>query len=401
MITINSPRDRAARPRVLVTFGTRPEAIKLAPVVLGLHALDREFEVVLCSTGQHRELLDQSLEAFGLRPDLDLGLMRPGQSLIDLSSRALKKLDAAVRSVRPDVVLVQGDTTSAMAAALAAYLLQVPVGHVEAGLRTGDLYQPFPEEGNRRIVGTLASMHFAPTLTAARRLEREHVPSRDVYVTGNTVIDALLYTKGRQIPRARDRRSSRRRLLVTLHRRESLGRPLQELCRAILAIVVRNPDIEVVFPVHASPLVREPVYQILGAHPRIELCTPLGYAEFVALLDTCYLVLTDSGGIQEEAPALGKPVLVLRNKTERFEGIEAGTARLVGTNPQRVVEATERLLLNEDEYRAMATAPNPYGDGHAAERIVQALRYHFGLSPDRPVGFTAVAQLRPTTPVPA
>lgn len=389
-----NPSAEVHRPRILLVLGTRPEAIKTAPVALELLARGNEFETVVCSTGQHRDMLDQSLAAFGLKPDLDLGLMTHRQTLTDLTTRTLSALDEIMGRVRPDLVVVQGDTTSAMAGALAAYYNRVPVAHLEAGLRTSNLFEPFPEEGNRRLIGALSALHFAPTPHAAHRLLREGVPEQQVLVTGNTVIDALLHVWN-SLPRATDskpsrerRRWQRRRVLVTMHRRESRGAPLESVCRAILELTARNPGVEVVFPVHASPFVREPVTRLLGNHVRIKLIEPMGYQEFVRLLDSSHLVLTDSGGIQEETPALGKPVLVLRNTTERPEAVEAGTSLLVGTDATRVLEAAETLLRNEEAYRAMAHAENPYGDGRAAQRVVAALRFHFGWATERPTPFT-------------
>jgi UDP-N-acetylglucosamine 2-epimerase (non-hydrolysing) len=374
--------------RLLIVFGTRPEAIKIAPVALGLRGRRGEFETVLCSTGQHIDMLNQTLSVFGLKPDIDLELMAPRQTLADLTARAVEALDNVMTRVRPDLVVVQGDTTSAMVGALAAYYHRTPVVHVEAGLRTDNPYQPFPEEGNRRLIGTLAALHFAPTSSAAYRLQQEGVPERRVFVTGNTVIDALLCVRensGHGGTLARP--SSRRRVLVTMHRRENRGAALEGTCRALLQLVDRNPDVEVVFPVHPSPFVREPVTRLLSGHARIILTGPLGYQEFILLMDSCHLILTDSGGIQEEAPALGKPVLVLRDTTERPEAINAGTARLVGPDPSRVLSVTETLLHNEKAYQAMARAKNPYGDGRAAERILAALRFHFGLLAERPTPF--------------
>jgi UDP-N-acetylglucosamine 2-epimerase (non-hydrolysing) len=385
---MQTERDR--RPRILLLVGTRPEAIKMAPVVLELRAHDDEFETCLCSTGQHREMLQQALDAFGLRPDIDLALMKREQSLVSLSARALAALDGTMSGVQPDIVVVQGDTATAMVGALGAYYHRIPVAHLEAGLRTGDLLGPFPEEGNRRLISAITTLHFAPTPGAGRRLQREGVPARHVLVTGNTVIDALLAIRDR-LPRGRGRARwsspGKRLVLLTTHRRESFGRPLEDVCAAVLQLVERNPDVELIFPVHASPFVREPVTRLLGGHPRIRLIEPLGYEEFVALLDACHFVLTDSGGIQEEAPALGKPVLVLREKTERPESIKAGTSRLVGTNPRRLLRAAEELLRNEESYLEMARAENPYGDGRAARRVVAALRWHFGLSAHGPADF--------------
>ena len=374
--------------RLLIVFGTRPEAIKIAPVALGLRGRRGEFETVLCSTGQHIDMLNQTLSVFGLKPDIDLELMAPRQTLADLTARAVEALDNVMTRVRPDLVVVQGDTTSAMVGALAAYYHRTPVVHVEAGLRTDNPYQPFPEEGNRRLIGTLAALHFAPTSSAAYRLQQEGVPEGRIFVTGNTVIDSLLRVRensghGGNLARP----SSRRRVLVTMHRRENRGAALEGTCRALLQLVDRNPDVEVVFPVHPSPFVREPVTRLLSGHARIILTGPLGYQEFILLMDSCHLILTDSGGIQEEAPALGKPVLVLRDTTERPEAINAGTARLVGPDPSRVLSVTETLLHNEKAYQAMARAKNPYGDGRAAERILAALRFHFGLLAERPTPF--------------
>ena len=374
--------------RLLLVFGTRPEAIKMAPVALGLRERSDEFETVLCSTGQHRGMLNQTLAVFDLEPDVDLDLMMPRQTLTDLTARAVGALDEVMTRVRPDLVVVQGDTTSAMVGALAAYYHRVPVAHVEAGLRSDDLYLPFPEEGNRRLIDTLAALHFAPTPSAAYRLQQEGVPEERTFVTGNTVIDALQHVRnGSRHEAYLALPSGHRRLLLTMHRRESRGAALENICRAILQLVERNPDVEVVFPVHASPFVREPVTRLLSGHARIVLTEPMGYQEFILLMDSCHLILTDSGGIQEEAPALGKPVLVLRDTTERPEAINAGTAQLVGTNPTQVLSVTETLLHNEKAYRAMARANNPYGDGRAAKRVVAALRFHFGLLAERPAPF--------------
>lgn len=374
-------------------MGTRPEAIKTAPLVLELRARKSEFETVLCSTGQHQDMLQQALDAFGLVPDIDFELMTPGQTLTGLTTRVLNALDEIMAHVHPNLVVVQGDTTSAMVGALAAYYNRVPVAHLEAGLRTSDLFQPFPEEGNRRLISTLSTLHYAPTPRAAHRLLQEGVPEQRILVTGNTVIDALFRVRDNAphvtAPKPpRDRRHLRRqRILLTIHRRESHGSPLESVCRAVLELVARNPEVEVVFPVHPSPFVRKPVTRLLGGQARIKLREPAGYQEFIRLLDSCYLVMTDSGGIQEEAPALGKPVLVLRDTTERPEAVEAGTSLVVGTDDQQVLKAAETLLHDEEAYQAMAQAENPYGDGRAAERVAKALRFHFGLTSERPVPF--------------
>ena len=363
----------------------------MAPMALALRARGDEFEAVLCGTGQHRSMLYQALDVFGLKPDLDLDLMSDRQTLTDLTARAL---EGVIDRVRPDLVMVQGDTTSAMAGALAAYYHRVPVAHVEAGLRTDDLYSPFPEEGIR-LIGSLSALHFAPTPLAAHRLSRAGVPEQRVLVTGNTVIDALLHARDTDPngvvavpkPACERRRYVRRRVLLKMHRRESRGAPLEGVCSAVRRLVERNPGVEVVFPVHASPFVREPVARLLGGHVRIRLGEPIGYRDFVRLLDSCHFVLTDSGGVQEEAPALGKPVLVLRETTERPESIAAGTSRLVGTEPDGVLQAAEELLHDERAYRGMAHAENPYGDGRATGRIMTALRCHFGLAAERPTPF--------------
>ncbi len=366
------------RPRVLCVFGTRPEAIKMAPVVRALAAPSSDLEPVVCATDQHREMLDQVLGFFDLRPDHRLGVMRANQTPSEVMARVLERLPAVLDSVRPALVLVQGDTTTTLAAALAAFHARIPVGHVEAGLRTHRLDSPFPEEANRRLVGTLARWHFAPTAQARDQLLHEHVPASHVVVTGNPVVDALLWAVERLAGRSGGLRlpvdAGRRLVLVTAHRRESFGTPLRELCRALRELADRNPDVELVYPVHLNPQVQSAVRHVLQGHPRIHLLPPLRYWELVGLLRRCHLVLTDSGGIQEEAPALGKPVLVLRDTTERGEGIAAGTARLVGTSRRRIVAETERLLHDRAAYDAMARAHNPYGDGRASERIVGVLR---------------------------
>jgi UDP-N-acetylglucosamine 2-epimerase (non-hydrolysing) len=388
---------RSRRPRILIVFGTRPEAIKIAPVALALRACCDEFETFLCSTGQHREMLDQVIGTFDLQPNFDLAVMRPRQSLGSLSARILEALDKVLASIQPDLVIVQGDTTSAMIGALSAHYHRAPVAHLEAGLRTGDLLSPFPEEANRRLIGALATLHFAPTPLAARRLRCESVPVERILITGNTVIDALLMIRDRvrcMEPNRFRPQIGRRLVLLTTHRRESAGEPLENLCRAVLKLVERNADIEIICPVHASPLVREPLQRLLAGHPRIRLIEPLGYSEFVQLLEACYLVLTDSGGIQEEAPALGKPVLVLRDKTERPESIIAGTSLLVGTSSRRLLGAAKDLLNGGETYQRMSQAKNPYGDGRATERVLAAIRYYFKLSDSPPTPFTPISPPR-------
>lgn len=360
--------------RVMTVFGTRPEAIKLAPVILELEKHREQIDTCVCVTAQHREMLDQVLEWFQIRPDYDLDLMRADQGLAEFASRALVGVGNVLREVQPDVVLVQGDTTTVMMAALAAFYQQIPVGHVEAGLRTRDRYNPFPEEINRRIAGALATYHFAPSARAAAALRAEGVPAEHIHITGNTVVDALLMTAERHVELALDFDAGDRRLiLVTAHRRESFGEPFEALCLALRDLAQRNVDIEIVYPVHLNPNVRRPVGRILANQPRIHLLEPLRYEQFVHLMAKAYLILTDSGGIQEEAPVLGKPTLVMRETTERVEAIEAGTARLVGTLRPRIVEEAEHLLFDEDAYRAMSQAGSPYGDGRAARRIVDVL----------------------------
>lgn len=363
--------------KVLSIFGTRPEAIKMAPVVRELEKYPDRIESVVCVTAQHREMLDQVLDIFDIRPDIDLDLMQPDQSLSGLTARALTGLSQVIAEVEPDVVLVQGDTTTVMAGALAAFYHQVPVGHVEAGLRTGDRYNPFPEEINRRIADALTTFYFAPTETAAAVLRREGVSAEDIFVTGNTVIDALLWAVAQPTPPEitdlMDRVHGQRLVLVTAHRRENFGAPFEALCRGLRDLVRRNEEISLVYPVHLNPNVREPVARILEGEKRVHLIEPLSYLAFAHLMNRAEIILTDSGGIQEEAPALGKPVLVMRRQTERPETVEAGTAKLVGPNAAAIVHETERLLHNQAAYGQMANAVSPYGDGRAAERIIRVL----------------------------
>ena len=360
--------------RVLTIFGTRPEAIKLAPVILELEKHPEGIENLVCVTAQHREMLDQVLEWFRVEPDYDLDLMQPGQGLAEFASRALVAIDQVLQEVRPDVVLVQGDTTTVIMAALAAFYQRIPVGHIEAGLRTGNRYNPFPEEINRRLTGVLATYHFAPTERAAAALRAEQMPEESIFVTGNTVVDALLMTVRRPVGLALDLGLDNRRLiLVTAHRRESFGPPFESLCLALRNLAERNADVEIVYPVHLNPNVRDPVRRILAQQPRVHLLEPLRYEQFAHLMAQAYLILTDSGGIQEEAPVLGKPTLVMRETTERPEAIEAGTARLVGTDQVRIMAEAENLLHDEGAYHTMAQAGSPFGDGRAAERIVNIL----------------------------
>ncbi|MFG1175792.1 non-hydrolyzing UDP-N-acetylglucosamine 2-epimerase [Erwiniaceae bacterium CAU 1747] len=369
--------------KVLTVFGTRPEAIKMAPLVHAL-AQDHEIESRLCVTAQHREMLDQVLHLFSLVPDYDLNIMRPGQGLTEITSRILEGLKTVFADFTPDVVLVHGDTTTTLAASLAAFYHRIPVGHVEAGLRTGDLYSPWPEEANRTLTGHLASYHFAPTERSRQNLLRENLPDSRVFVTGNTVIDALFWVRDRVLSHDNLRTSlaarypfldaDKKLLLVTGHRRESFGGGFERICNALAEIARLHPQLQIVYPVHLNPNVSEPVNRILKGIDNIFLIEPQEYLPFVWLMDRAWLILTDSGGIQEEAPSLGKPVLVMRDATERPEAIEAGTVRLVGTDGAKIVSEVTRLLSDEAAWQTMSHAHNPYGDGLACQRIVQALK---------------------------
>ncbi|MGY1691006.1 non-hydrolyzing UDP-N-acetylglucosamine 2-epimerase [Geodermatophilus sp. SYSU D01105] len=368
--------------RVMVVYGTRPEAVKMAPVIRALDdAPDLTPSVVV--TGQHRSMLDQVNELFDIQVDHDLDIIEPRQTLEGITSRALLGLGPLIRAERPDAVLVQGDTTTTFTAALAAFYERVPVLHLEAGLRTGDISSPFPEEMNRRLTSQLAALHLAPTATSRANLEREGVDPAHIVVTGNTVIDALLDVVGRDRPYEDPRLATldeddRRVLLVTTHRRESWGEPMRGVGRAVATVARRHPDLLVVLPVHRNPVVREALLPEVSGLPNVLVVEPVAYGDFARLMARATLILTDSGGVQEEAPSLGKPVLVLRDNTERPEAVEAGTVRLVGTDPALVVRATEHLLTDPAAHAAMAQAVNPYGDGSAAERCVQAIRHLFG-----------------------
>lgn len=363
-----------------VLLGTRPEAIKLFPVINQLKA-DKNTVVTVCATAQHRELLDQVLRLAEIVPDVDLDVMTANQTLDQLSARLLVGIGEVLDQVCPSRVIVQGDTTTAMTGAIASYYRRIPVSHVEAGLRSGNVYAPWPEEVNRKVIGTIADQHFAPTQRAAEALRRENVPRERIHVTGNTVVDALLAVKSivdtdiRLASRwdsIRTRHGNRRIILVTCHRRENFGAGILEIVEALLTILNRN-DVTIVLPIHPNPNVHDVLVANLSNHPHVELITPQEYTDFVALLSLAYLVLTDSGGVQEEAPTFGKPVLVMRDTTERPEGIAAGTARLVGANRNRIIEETFRLLDDDEHYSAMSRAHNPFGDGRASERIVKVL----------------------------
>jgi UDP-N-acetylglucosamine 2-epimerase (non-hydrolysing) len=359
--------------------GTRPEVVKMAPVILRLRQSGRD-QVRVVATGQHRSLLDLALADFGLTADCDLDLMQPDQTLADLTARAVTGLSRAFDSNKPDLVLAQGDTTTVFCTALACYYHRIPFGHVEAGLRTGRRYYPFPEEKNRELAGRLAEVHFAPTTGARHNLLREGINPTSVHVTGNTVIDALLMTAGRQVPLPVEPSTSKY-LLVTAHRRENFGVPLQQICQALLDVIEHYPELSVVYPVHPNPNVRRVVDEWLVNKERIHLIEPTAYPEFVALMKSAFLLVTDSGGVQEEGPALGKPVLVLRDETERPEAVQAGTVQLVGWRRDAIVRAVSDLCDRPEVYSRFARAVNPYGDGRAADRIAAVLRERYGLQP--------------------
>ena len=376
--------------KVMSVFGTRPEAIKMAPVVLELRKYP-ETESLVAVTAQHREMLDQVLNLFDIRPDFDLNIMSEGQTLFDITSRALLGLDKVLSAAAPDVVLVHGDTTTTFAGALAAYYHQIEVGHVEAGLRTGNKFSPYPEEMNRRLTGSLADLHFAPTATAKENLLRENVDVDKIFVTGNTVIDALYRTVRADFKFSDDLEranlADKKIILVTTHRRENLGEPMRQVYKALKSLVEEFSDVEIIFPVHKNPKVREVVNEELGGLERVCLIDPLDYEPFANLMNRATLILTDSGGVQEEAPALGKPVLVLRDTTERPEAVDAGTVKLIGTNQEKVYGAAKLLLTDAAEYKKMAEARSPYGDGYAAKRIVKALLWRQGILSARPEEF--------------
>ena len=364
--------------KVMTIFGTRPEAIKMAPLVKELEKNSDRIESIVCVTAQHREMLDQVLKIFDIKPDYDLDIMHERQTLVNIATRALEGLDEIMKEVKPDVVLVHGDTSTTFAGSLAAYYNQILLGHVEAGLRTYDKYFPFPEEINRRITGVIADMHFAPTKRNENNLLSENTPKENIYVTGNTVIDALKTTVKDDYEFSDEglktlNWDTKKVIVMTAHRRENLGEPLKNICRAVLRIVNDFDDVEVVYPVHLNPAVREVVFDILGNHDRIKLIDPVNADELHNAIKRGYLVLTDSGGLQEEAPSLGKPVLVLRNETERPEAVDAGTVKIAGVNEDNIYNMTKELIENVNEYEKMAHAVNPYGDGHASERIVKAI----------------------------
>lgn len=367
--------------KVMVVFGTRPEAIKMAPLVLELQKQSETFETITVVTAQHRQMLDQVLETFRIQPDYDLDIMGKNQSLLDITAKILEKFDPVVKEVQPDMILVHGDTTTTFAASLVAFYNQVRIGHVEAGLRTFDKYSPFPEEMNRQMTDNLADLYFAPTSESKANLLMEHHPESSIFITGNTAIDALRLTVQENYHhQVLDQLDPQKKLvLVTMHRRENQGQPMRAVFAALREMVDAHPELEVVYPVHLSPAVQEAAKDILGDHDRIHLIAPLDVFDFHNLASRSYFIMSDSGGVQEEAPSLGKPVLVLRDTTERPEGVKAGTLKLVGTDPERVKEEMTALLTDHDLYQKMASARNPYGDGKASERIVQAIQHYYGL----------------------
>lgn len=377
--------------KVMLVFGTRPEAIKMAPLALELKKHD-EFETLVCVTAQHREMLDQVMDIFALKADYDLDIMKERQTLIGITCRVLEGLDEVFKKEKPDIILVHGDTSTSFVAALAAFYNQISVGHVEAGLRTYDKYSPFPEEMNRCLTGRITDIHFSPTVRNRDNLLKEAISSDKIYVTGNTVIDALKTTvKDDYVFEDKTLRNvdfkNKRVITVTAHRRENLGKPLENICNAIKNIVLSNDDVEVVYPVHMNPAVRETVYAIMGDVPGIHLIEPLSVNELHNAMARSYMIMTDSGGIQEEAPALAKPVLVLRRETERPEAVDAGTVKIAGTDRDDIESMAQELLSLEAAYNKMARAANPYGDGEASARIAEAIKFEFGLRETRPEDF--------------
>jgi UDP-N-acetylglucosamine 2-epimerase (non-hydrolysing) len=373
--------------KILLVFGTRPEAIKMAPLVKEFQKDTINFETKVCVTAQHREMLDQVLELFEIKPDYDLNLMKPGQDLYDITSNVLLGMKEVLNDFNPDVVLVHGDTTTTSSVALAAFYKQIKVGHVEAGLRTYNLYSPWPEEANRQITGVLANYHFAPTTTSQNNLIKENKNPKNIIVTGNTVIDALFLALDKienniklkntiieTINKQYKINEDKKLILVTGHRRENFGQGFVNICEALKTLALENPDIDIVYPVHLNPNVQKPVHEILSNVSNVFLIEPLQYESFIYLMNKSYFIITDSGGVQEEAPSLGKPVLVMRDTTERPEALEAGTVKLVGTNSQKIIEEAQKLLNDKSEYEKMSKAHNPYGDGKACERIVEFIK---------------------------
>lgn len=364
--------------KVMTVFGTRPEAIKMAPIVLRMQQDRPHFTPITVVTAQHREMLDQVLDIFKIKPDYDLNIMKPNQTLAQITSRVLTNLDGVIDEAKPDIIIVHGDTTTTFAASVSAFYHQVPLGHVEAGLRTWDKYSPYPEEMNRQLTDILTDYYFAPTELSRQNLLKQNHPDQQIFVTGNTAIDALQQTVNEDYHHAvlDNIKDGQRIILLTMHRRENQGEPMRRVFKAIRQVVAEHPDVELVYPVHLSPAVQKIAKAELNGAARVHLIDPLDVVDFHNLAARSYLIMTDSGGVQEEAPSLGKPVLVLRDETERPEGVDAGTLKLVGTDPAVVTSAMETLLRDEKAYRAMAEAKNPYGDGHASERILQAILDH-------------------------
>lgn len=375
--------------KIMTVFGTRPEAIKMAPLALELKA-NPNIDDIVCVTAQHREMLDQVLNIFNLNPDFDLNIMQSRQTLATITTKALEGLDGVIKEAKPDMILVHGDTSTTFVGALAAFYNQVPVGHVEAGLRTYDKYSPFPEEMNRKLTGQIAELHFSPTVNNKNNLLRENISKDNIFITGNTVIDALKTTVDKNYTLCDSMKNvdfeGKRVILLTAHRRENLGIPLRNIFNAIRRIINDFPDVEVVYPMHMNPAVREPAREILGDLPRVRLIEPVDVRDLHNAMDRCFFVMTDSGGIQEEAPSLGKPVLVLRNETERPEAVAAGTVKIAGVDEENIYSLAHQLLTDENEYAKMSHAVNPYGDGFASKRTVEAILYHFGLG-KRPSDF--------------
>lgn len=375
--------------KVMTVFGTRPEAIKMAPLVLELQKQSQRFEAITTVSAQHREMLDQVLDIFHIKPDYDLNIMHARQTLTDITSNVLINLDKILKEAKPDIVLVHGDTTTTFAASVAAFYNQIPIGHVEAGLRTWEKYSPYPEEMNRQMTDAMTDLYFAPTNQSKANLLKENHKEDNIYITGNTAIDALKQTVDKEYHHdILDKVSPDNKLiLLTMHRRENQGEPMRRVFKVIREVVESREDVEVIYPVHLSPAVQEAAKEILGNTERIHLISPLNVVDFHNLAARSYFIMTDSGGVQEEAPSLGKPVLVLRDTTERPEGVEAGTLKLVGTESEKVKEEMEKLLDNDAEYQRMAQAKNPYGDGKASERILDAIAYYFGVTDKKPIEF--------------
>lgn len=379
-----------AKLKIMTVFGTRPEAIKMAPVVNALKKRPEEFKVITVVSAQHREMLDQVLEIFDIVPDYDLDIMQQRQTLSEITARVITKLDGVINETKPDIILVHGDTTTTFAASISAFYHQVAIGHVEAGLRTWQKYSPYPEEMNRQLTDVLSDIYFAPTAQSKANLLKDNHSAENIFITGNTAIDALQQTVNKDYNHdILDKIGKNHRIiLVTMHRRENQGEPMKRVFKVMREVVVSHPDVEIIYPVHLNPVVREAAEMILGDHKRIHLVEPLDVVDFHNLAARSYLIMTDSGGVQEEAPSLGKPVLVLRDTTERPEGVTAGTLRLVGTTPTIVKTAMIELLDNSEAYDKMAQAKNPYGDGKAAERILDSIAYYFKISDEHPSEFT-------------